>query len=270
MHARHNRQRQFEFSTEGKNLPLGVRRFFRKHQRAFAEHPNWWIKGGAARSTLTSYLRRRMEPAVQWEPEETRDYDILIVRDQVPLEDVVSLFGGDVEEQDIEFAPSMESYLRTRDLGINEVALRPDRMVCSLKAINDFMKNTVAPSGHEGGPHMRYRVALRGLLIAAREGLEPSPRFYPVAGDASPFDLLIHLFKAYETGVEDTYLHDIQKAGHRYALASRTPYEFLNLLMARVYGFYLTEKQQQIFDRAKSDYEQEYYQALTEWMGHAH
>lgn len=235
-----------QVSTRGVRLPSKIQQLFTRWEDVFTRYPNLWVKGGGARSVFLAWVRSRREPSVDFDPADARDVDLVVIGREPTKSDVVRAFEGKIQAQDVENIASISGYFGTRDLGINEVLLRPETLMFTDKALTDTLRNVTHPSGFEGGPDMSPRVALRAVLMALREGMEPSPAVFPALADARPFDLLIHAFKAHETNVEDAFLEVLQEARVPVADRATDAGHLLQLLLRRVPGFRLTPEQQMI------------------------
>ena len=240
--------------TKSLRLDPSVVRFLRQHGGVFKEYPNLWIKGGGARDALINFYADRAK-GYQRSSRPLRDIDLVLIGgSHSDRDELLARFGGSVESEDLDTgARSMGGYLRSRDVGINEVALRPDFFVFTDKALRDLSRNTVNPSGGEVDPEwgdVSPRLGLRSVLFSLREGLDlPDNTMVTEAVHAArPFDLLIHLYKAFETGVEDSFFDAV--SGNDNLGGARTAEEALLLLHQGVYSFSRTPAQEAIYQDA--------------------
>jgi len=240
--------------TKSLRLDPYVVRFLRQHGGVFKEYPNLWIKGGGARDALINFYADRTK-GYQRSSRPLRDIDLVLIGgSHSDRDELLARFGGSVESEDLDTgARSMGGYLRSRDVGINEVALRPDFFVFTDKALRDLSRNTVNPSGGEVDPEwgdVSPRLGLRSVLFSLREGLDlPDNTMVTEAVRAArPFDLLIHLYKAFETGVEDSFFDAV--SGNDHLVGARTAEEALLLLHQEVYSFSRTPAQEAIYQDA--------------------
>jgi DNA topoisomerase IB/2'-5' RNA ligase len=242
--------------TSSLRLDPSVRAFFKRFAALFDAYPNLWVEGGGARDALLTFYADRAE-GYERATRSMRDIDLVLIGGT--LADKAQLlrqFGGVIKAEDLDIrAASLGQYFKTRDVGINEVALRPEVMVFTTKAVNDLVRGTVNPSGGEFDPKWQDftpRVGLRSVLFALREGLDfpTNPMLREAVAAARPFDLLIHLYKAFDTGVEDEFYAVVRDNPH--LSGTRSAEEALLALSKRVYDFDRTPSQQRTYDDARS------------------
>jgi hypothetical protein len=212
-------------STRSLRMHKVWRDFFAMNAKLFEAYPNLWVKGGGARDAFLTFYADKSGKGQERAPSAPRDIDLLLVggdlQEKRDLENRFAKAGADV---DIDIgSSSLRDYFQTRDVGVNEVALRPDQMLYTQKALNDAHRGGVFPTPYEyqGGDSLRSRVALRSALLAQREGLRlpPAHLVEPSLQEAGSFNLLVHLHKAYETGVEGGFFETIR---HNELLAGAT------------------------------------------------
>ena len=238
-----------ELPVHDANIPAKVRAFFNQNARFFDLFSNLWVKGGAARNALLSVLTGSdvMPP---------RDLDVVLfekmVDPQQRAQEMSQILG--LSERDVEVLPSIQGYFSSRDLGVNEVLLRPDRVLFTEKARRDALKGMASPSASEFDltyKDVTPRVALRGILIALREGLKVHPLLVASSIRARPFDLLIHLFKAFDSSVEDRFFEAVRENPHLRGV--RAPEDALFSLLNKVWDFRLTREQGQLLQRLRRE-----------------
>ncbi len=202
--------------------------FFDDNLDLFEEHPNLWVKGGPARDALLTYFSDQ-EGLVVRRPTPTRDIDLVLIEDEQYEHSYVEAWLAEIEDRcldglssqplagckiDFESIGSFDQYFQSRDIGINEVLLRPYVLLFSAKAERDARRRQAVPTMYEFSKEtgIRARVALRTVLTAVRErvGFRPNKSLVSSVGAADSFDLLVHLLKAYETGVADDFYQAIQ------------------------------------------------------------
>ena len=242
--------------TRNLRLDPSVTRFFQRFMDVFTDYPNLWIKGGGARDALLNFYADRAG-GYQRSSRPLRDIDLILIggswRDKW---DLLERFQGAVEEEDLDNrASSMKNYIQSRDVGINEAALRPDVFVFSDKAIRDLERDTVNPSGGEVNPEwgdISPRLGLRTVLFSLREGLSvpDNPMVTEAIEAANPFNLLIHFYKAFETGVQDGFFEAVSSNENLKDLES--PEEALVDLSNAVWDFSRNPKQERIYQDALS------------------
>jgi hypothetical protein len=196
-------------------LPSMVSSFFTKHKALFESAPGLWLKGGAARIPFLSWVLSTTydyHPAVR----DPRDIDA-VVFGQYDYELAAKLTEL-VGRRGFEFMTSMDVYFASRDVGINEVAIRPDKLAFSHKAFRDATRMELHTSANEvDNGEIPSRVAIRAATFAIESHFTIPERVLDALGKASDFDLLLGLFKSSATGNEEALLDAYQsKAGHRF------------------------------------------------------
>lgn len=242
--------------TSSLRLDPSVRAFFKKFAPLFDAYPNLWVKGGGARDALLTLYADKAK-GFERATRSMRDIDLVLIGG-TPTEkqQLLGQFGGLIKSEDLDIrASSLDQYFKTRDVGINEVALRPDLLLFTNKALNDLTRGVVNPSGGAFNPEWQDfspRIALRALLFALREDLNPSAN--PMLGEAlsaaRPFDLLIHLYKAFETGTADEFYEAVRDNPNLRGTDSAE--EALLILSEKVYNFERSPSQQRIYEDARS------------------
>lgn len=186
---------------------------FETHSAQFERWP-LWVKGGGARDALIATLRGT--PAAR-----LRDLDLVLVGDHHTPEDVAQIlveFDGLVEADGIEVIQSVESHFDTLDFTINGALVRPGEMVATEQAVESVQSEILTVSDYEMGRRwgLQSRLGLRALLFSARLNMKLDPRQEDevsyAATAASDFLILIHLFKAMETGVGIAFVQAMQEA----------------------------------------------------------
>jgi DNA topoisomerase IB len=243
-------------STRSLRLDPTVRAFFKQFASVFEAYPNLWVKGGGARDALMNFYADHAA-GYQRATRSMRDIDLVLIGGTIAEKvALLSQFEGTVKPEDLDIrAASLGQYFKTRDVGINEVALRPDFMLFTDKAVNDIHRGVVNPSGGSFDPewqNLSPRVGLRSVLFALREGLNPFDN--QLVGEAvlsaRPFDLLLHLYKAFDTGVPDEFYAAVQ--ANPYLRGTHSAEEALLSLSEKVYDFTRTPAQQRTYDDARS------------------
>jgi hypothetical protein len=117
----------------------------------------------------------------------------------------------------VELIRSLEGYLASRDLTINEVAAFDNTVHASLLCVLDTIGQTIRPSRYRGGTlHRKPSLYGQSLLKMARLFAEGacSEENWTITGIPeevafSEFDLAVHLNKAFQRGrpVADKFLH---------------------------------------------------------------
>lgn len=232
-----------ELPVSNANLPSQIRSFFSQHAWVFRGYPELWVKGGAARNALLSVLTGTS-------PAPPRDVDLVLIGETYRSVCYTIADALGLDPRDVECIPSLSGYFSSRDLGVNEVLLRPDRIMFTENARRDVMKGHATPVRPEY-EQVTPRVALRGVLIALREGLKIHPQLKKGVIDASPFDLLIHLFKAFDSGVEDRFFNVIR--GNPHLRGTKSAERALFFLLGQVRDFRLTDSQNRIVQQLQRE-----------------
>ncbi len=172
------------------------------------------IKGGAAREALVSTLGLRARRA-------PRDID-LVRRGhyRLPEDDEVArrIMARDFElGAQVELIRSLDGYLNSRDLSINEVVCLDDLLYSSLLSILDTVGQIIRPSRYRGGtlhrqPSLHGQSLLKMIRLYAEgacNGENWSIIGIPEEVAFTEFDLAVHLNKSFQSGIEvaDRFLH---------------------------------------------------------------
>jgi len=249
------------FQTNLLQISPELSSFFSRHSKVFRDYPNLWIKGGAARDALLNMTSEQRGGFIR-EPESPRDWDLVLIDESLgqsfsDMEDakrsILSLFGGDVSEEDFEIVPSLQYYMSGRDISINQILINPIEMIASDSAIRDAIRGHISPTPFEYRPDdggVGHKVALRSLLFSVRDGLKPRGSILKSLYDVSPFWILMFLFKAADVGVGDKFFEELKKC-NRYMSGLNSFEEALLWTYSNVSNFSLTEKQQGYIDDAR-------------------
>lgn len=180
--------------------------------------PSYFIKGGGARLALAILLRREHEePAL-------RDLDLFRISTRWhPLDsELAERFMPDdlAHGHGVELVPTLEAYLATRDLTVNQVALVESTLICSPLAILDFVCRVIRPARYYPGT-LHRPLALQGRVVTkmfrfrAERGEEWSIVGIPRDSTMSSFDIALHLDRALSRGrpVAIEYLKQLSAAG---------------------------------------------------------
>lgn len=175
-------------------------------------------KGGAARLALAGVLGesvRRRRP---------RDLDLVRVGQDEIIQDGV--LAQEYMPEDFKFGAStevvatLEEYLATRDVVLNEVLLIDRRVVCSLAALEDAINLRLRPTAHvlddNGYPQGRVVMKLIRMLAEGRvEGKHFELFGIPADQKIEFFDIALHLDRAFEhsVGAAEVYLSECVRLG---------------------------------------------------------
>lgn len=172
------------------------------------------VKGGAAREALVSALNLRTL-------RQPRDLDLVRRGShRLPEDDKVArqFMGRDFElGARVELIRTLDGYLTSRDLTINEVVSIDCSVHASLLCVLDTIGQTIRPSRYRGGTlHRKPSLHGQSLLKMSRLFAEGacSGENWTITGipeevSFSEFDLAVHLNKAFQRGrpVADKFLH---------------------------------------------------------------
>lgn len=222
-----------------------VEELFKKYSENFKNNENLWLIGGTAREVFVNWRRRILSRNFQSPPKSPRDIDFVVIGAEE-----IEPFRG----HDLQYSNSIEDYLNTRDLAINELLLRPDWLIytkeAEMAADNQMYgmpsKYELGTFYGEPGPRTSMRSLNTALELdgevdsSAREGLKYAK---------SSFEILIQLFKAFGKGVEDEFVREM---GYKIS-----PERLIFILLKKVYDFRLTAEQRKILAYAKWVVEQE-------------
>jgi len=216
----------------------------------FKKHKNLWVKGGVAREVLRKHITGRTK-------ESPRDLDLVLIGSEDPdlerelreLSEKSEVFSQATEGYHnfggIDTERSFESYMRFRDLTINEVLYRPGKIVYTLRASRDIADGIVraTPYEFERGEGITDdkgllgdRAALRVILTAVREGKKIASGTERALAESikyrglDPFHVVVHLFRAIEIGVASEFAEKLSYYGYN---GDRDPYTLLvNVLVS--------------------------------------
>lgn len=254
-----------EIPAASLRYPEQVEDIFRRYGSFFRRYPDLWIKGGGARAPFLDWAKRNFDPDSYHRVPRIRDVDLIYFGEILPdevrdLEDV----GYDVER-----LFSMQRYWHTRDVGINEVLLRPEKLLFSEKAIRDFHRGELYPSGNVYNVHwddIPYRVGVRGLLFAIENGLQPSRLIVDSAGEASAFNVLLGLYKAFKSGKEEAFFAAMQSVGNLTARRFTSPEQALVVLTGELDFELRSPENEHIYNFALSEYQKaRWFDYTEEW-----
>jgi hypothetical protein len=211
------------FSTASLRISPELSLFFNRHSKVFSEHPNLWVKGGAAKDTLLNLFTEEREGYTR-ESETPRDWDLVLISENWSDEqNLFTEFGGEVLQEDFELIRDIQYYFDSRDIGINQVLINPREMLATDIAIRDAKRGHVSPTPYEFRRPGEYygeeynliggvgpKVALRSILIGIRDNLKIRESVLKSVSEASLFWLLIFLFKASDIGLGDKFFEEIK------------------------------------------------------------
>jgi hypothetical protein len=140
-----------------------------------------YCKGGAARLALLLYVDESY---------------VDVVRDS----DFVCICNYDINtNEDVEYVENFEKYFNSRDITLNEVLLRPDKLIFTKEAYRDAQKAIINPKGNisiaNDNLQISTRLMARCILFAVRYSMNLINVTHP---DDDDFNVFICLIKAYE------------------------------------------------------------------------
>lgn len=171
------------------------------------------VVGGAARAAVLSTIDGTYTPP--------RDIDIVAVKELANdvSEETIKSLSEKYCEDDARFGNgikvlSLDQHFKEQDFGMNEIAVFPDKILCTPDAIHDLYHKVIHPTQFEQtegeqGPHVRFRLFLKGLRLRDEmqelygEGhfsAESSWDFLDDTGDSK--ELALNISKALERGDE--------------------------------------------------------------------
>lgn len=248
-----------EISLDPRYIHSKVHSFFGAYEKVFDSLPNLWVKGGVARSAFVAWATEKFK-LYKTEPEIPRDIDLVFftknkIKDKESLR---RIFKNNLNFIDIEVESSISRYLKTRDVSLNQVILRPNKLIFTKKALKDIRRNKLDPSQYERhGPKgfigISPRISLRGLLFSLREKVRPSEEILEGLSGADDREILIHLFKAFEKNVEQAFFLYLNK----YSIPGR--YQTAEEALVELYRgegpwFRLTNTQEKILNQVKREH----------------
>ena len=222
--------------------------FFNKYKDLFDTN-DLWIKGGAARNTLSTYINDTVNSGKHYrlisEPESPRDLDVILIKPSIEQETKVKDLLRNV--CDITTVNSINDFFSSSDVDINQVLLRPDRMLFTTKAEEGF-KNKIIKS-KKFYTYESDWIVLRAILFSLRENLDINLDIRNDVRNANYFALLVHLFKAYSSNLQEDFFKILKK--YRDDIAFNNVDDYLLFLLDNVDGFRLTDEHQKIVDEIK-------------------
>lgn len=180
--------------------------------------PSYFIKGGGARLALATLLgKQHEEPAL-------RDLDLFRISTRWhPLDtELAERFMPDdlMNGHGVELVPTIEAYLATRDLTINQVAIVDSNLICSPLALLDFVSKVIRPARYYPGTlhrplSLQGRVVTKMFRFRAERGDEWTLVGIPRDTTMSSFDIALHLDRALGRGRQCAikYLKQLAAAG---------------------------------------------------------
>lgn len=218
------------FSTSSIRISPDLKSFFSRHSKVFLDHPNLWVKGGAARDALLNLFLDE-DRGYTRESESPRDWDLVLFnkdfnsrewrgKDPDWVINLLKEFGGEVYRQDFEVIRNFDYYFNSRDIGLNQILINPKEMLVTDIAIRDAKRGHVSPTLYEYRKSEDFsteedgvgpKVALRSLLIGIRDGLKIRDSVLRSVKSASPFWVLMFLFKAGEIGLGDRFFEELKR-----------------------------------------------------------
>ncbi len=174
-------------------------------ERVPSPPPGYAYKGGAARLALLELLG---EPVGVRAP---RDLDLVRIGTSETKTD--HFVAKEFMEEDlkrgygVEIIKSIDKYMKSRDLTLNEILYFQDRIVCSLTGLKDTLAAKIrftSWSKKDGGkPQSRVFVkALRFHAESRIEGREYDLSQLEEPGNITPFDIALHLDRALTRGTK--------------------------------------------------------------------
>lgn len=204
----------------------------------FEDYDNVYLKGGAARLAL-----QLMIDPNRFKFDNVRDIDLALIGDDY---DNKYDFTDSIEKYGIEppyyEGKSIVSYMKSRDVTLNEVILRPSMIAFTKRAYRDISRNIINLSYSKyADPHNNYNndIGSRGLsrliLFSARYGYEIKFGLFDHYGDNNEyFNALLCLFKAFEVNVENRYFEISKKFKFANAENSNDYLDWLIYLLGNV------------------------------------
>lgn len=174
------------------------------------------FKGGVARLALRSLLGEKVSNLMPRDVDVVRfgaegDRDVDVAR-QFMREDFAHGHG-------VELVPSIESYLASRDLTINEVVVCSGEVVCSLGALRDTVLGRICPTDHiVSQGRIPSRTAMKMIRLYAEavcEGRSVTLEGIPAGLEVKTFDVTLHLERALSQSkqVAEVYLGEALRRG---------------------------------------------------------
>ncbi|MCO6430443.1 MAG: hypothetical protein J5J00_06230 [Deltaproteobacteria bacterium] len=184
------------------------------------------FKGGAARMALSAVL------GIEIDKRRPRDLDIFRVGAKANSMD--SQLAKRYMPEDfsnghgIELVPTLRSYLHTRDLTINQVALINGRVVCTFAAIEDTLNRTLRPTDYirKAGDDIQGKISMKMLRMIAEARLDGTrlklaeTRKNP---HVTPFDVALHLERIMRRGTRAAQYYIEECIRHGYIEQQQGP-----------------------------------------------
>jgi len=239
----------YRITTIGVNVDSTIKSFFNAHKEYFNKYENIWLKGGSARSTFLAYARSKIKSNYMSDVGYIRDIDLVYIGSY--NEKLKKVLEEEFKNFDIEFIRSIDIYLNTRDFAINEVLLRPEEIIFSKRALNAVKKGVNELSTYEYSQSLNKnnidnyesKKALKNILLAVRENINTGFINQDAITYAPIFQILVMLFKAYQTGVEELFFNKISETGAIYSRDFDNPDDYLLFLLKKEPSFKLTPEQ---------------------------
>jgi hypothetical protein len=205
----------------------------------FFKDENFYFKGGVARLALQIYINK--ENANDY----IRDADYVYIGKYNNLDNLTRDLAKDLENyninwvaflHEVEHIDTFKEYFTTRDLTMNEVLLRPDKLIFTRRAYKDIVDKQINPKALK----IYTRLSPRLLLFACRYNFNIKDNIQLEFDD---FNILVCLLKAYELNIEEKYFYMLKKY-------TNTPEhnlnEFLFNLLISISGFILAGREKNI------------------------
>ncbi len=191
---------------------------------------NVYAKGGAARLALLIYCELDNNGGLHGN-DIIRDSDFVYLGEYDDYQKDYPIY----RDYDVDYeGETFEKYFNRRDITLNEVLLRPDKLMFTRRAYRDAMKNVVNPSkGNDKKYGLNDRLAARMFLFASRYGYKPVDSFKFNCDDYDAFDFLVCLLKAYELGIEVKFFNLFKEYCNEFDSLS----DWLAFLMVNTGGF---------------------------------
>lgn len=173
--------------------------------RTFEYSKDFWFKGGVARYALMVFFDKNVYDV------DIRDLDaVYFSKNSITYEEKDKIKElNEFEDIDIEFVyGTKERFLLKTDIAQNSVLLRPDKMICSRRAIAAIQSDKIK-SNTFYGKTLSERQSARTLLFASRYGLKiPEHISFTIENG---FEFLVVLIKAYELGIHNRFFNLCKK-----------------------------------------------------------
>jgi len=244
--------------TNNLRLSSDVLNLFRKTKDIWNRYPNLWLMGGGARDVFLNWLNDKKGDYIR-KSIELRDLDLVYLGSERLEEEVESEIINYFQEAgyatvDLENNSSLDNFFWTRDNPINEVVLRPDKLIIGERALEAGEAKEIKPSEFEIDKYwkdIKPKLGLRLILLAIQEDWKEkiNPLVFEAINAANPFDLYINLYKAFQKGIGEEFYNYIKN--NSFLKETSSPEEALIKLDALVYNFEKTPYQVGAFESAK-------------------